>query len=189
MQTIVPYRIRPAVRIAMFLGALLLCSCGTDEGNAPKNPVVIPKDAPDKESWRTTIVLTDSSWTRAVMEIGHARQYVSRMETLLDSGVYVQFYDRDGKLTATLVADSARIDDRTKDMAAFGRVHVNSAENGRVVDTERLFFDNARRRLHSDAYVKVVGTDRTYEGVGFESDESLSDFVIYKFKGRIIGEQ
>jgi len=186
MYPVLPYRL-PLVAIAFV--ALLLGACGSDERQGPKNPVVIPKDAPDKESWHTTIVLTDSNWTRAVMEIGHARQYTSRMETLLDSGVYVQFYDRDRKLTATLVADSARIDDRTKDMAAFGRVHVYSAENGRIVDTERLFFDNARRRLHSDAYVKIVAPDRTYEGVGFESDESLSDFVIYKFKGRIVGEQ
>ena len=168
--------------VAVALLSTAVVSCGEEEKGTTSAEAVIPKDAPDTESWNTTLILTDSTWTRAKMEIGHARQYVAKMETLLDSGVYVRFYDRDGALNATLVADSARIDDRTRDMAAFGRVHVHSGRTRRVIDTERLYFDNERRLLHSDAPVLIVDSARgqTVNGVGFESDEGLTRYKIYR---------
>lgn len=157
------------------------------EREQPASTLVIGPDAPDDESWNSTILFTDSSFTRARLQVGHARRYISRMETLLDSGVYVEFYNSEGVISATLVADSARIDDRTKDMVAYGKVHVQSDANRTTVDTDRLNWSNDRRLLHSDAYVKVVdaGRGRTIEGTGFESDESLRNYSIYRVSGRV----
>jgi len=159
----------------------------TGEREQPRDAIIIPVDAPDDESRNATILFTDSSYTRARLQVGHARRYISRMETLLDSGVYAEFFDRDGTVSATLVADSARIDDRTKDMVAYGSVHVESDINQTTVDTDRLHWNNDQRRLHSDAYVKVVDRlrGRTIEGTGFESDESLRNYRIYRVSGRV----
>src|SRR5690606_30723842 len=125
--------------------------------------------------------------TRARLMVGHARRYLGRMETLLDSGVYAEFFNSTGGVSATLLADSARIDDRTKDMVAFGSVHVKSDTNRTTVDTDRLYWDNERRILHSDAHVRVVDSarGRTIEGTGFESDESLRNYRIYRVSGRV----
>lgn len=157
------------------------------EREKPTSTIVIGPDAPDDESWHSTMLFTDSSFTRARLQVGHARRYISRMETLLDSGVYVEFYNNEGLISATLVADSARIDDRTRDMVAYGKVHVKSDINKTTVDTDRLNWSNDRRLLHSDAYVKVVdaGRGRTIEGTGFESDESLRNYSIYRVSGRV----
>jgi LPS export ABC transporter protein LptC len=107
------------------------------------------------------------------------------METLLDSGVHVEFYNRDGSVNVTLTADSARIDDRSGDMNAYGNVHVVSTAKQTTVDTERLFYDAANRRLHSDAWVSIVDDirGRKLKGTGFESDESLENYTIYKVSG------
>jgi hypothetical protein len=85
-----------------------------------------------------------------------------------------------------VVADSARIDDRTSDMTAFGSVHVVSETRRTVVDTDRLFYDAKGRRLHSDAFVNIVDSlrGRTLKGTGFESDESLQNYTIYNVSGR-----
>ncbi len=175
-----------AARILILLAVLVLPGC-EKEREKPKNTVDIPDNAPDDESWNSSILFTDSSSTRARLQVGHARRYISRMETLLDSGVYVEFFDREGAMAATLVADSARVDDRTRDMVAYGAVHVQSDANQTTVDTDRLYWDNNRRLLHSDAHVRVVDRirKRTIEGIGFESDESLKNYRIYRVSGRV----
>src|SRR3954462_1263635 len=81
------------------LSGLGSAGCGR-EPDRPKNPVDIPAGAPDDETWNTTILLTDSTSTNARLKVGHARRYISKMETLLDSGVYVEFYASDGTLSA-----------------------------------------------------------------------------------------
>jgi LPS export ABC transporter protein LptC len=174
-----------ACSMAVLLACCVLAGCQR-EVEQPQNLVNIPPGAPDDESWNTTILLTDSVTTKAKVKVGHARRYIAKMETLLDSGVYVEFYAPDGSLSATLIADSARIDDRTKDMSAFGAVHVNSDRNKTTVDTDLLNWSNSRRRLFSDAHVKVVDRvrGRMLEGTGYESDEALQHYNIHSASGR-----
>jgi LPS export ABC transporter protein LptC len=163
-----------------------LVSCDNPEQTQPRTVAQIAPDAPAEESRNTTLLFTDSSWTRARLQVGHARKYTARGETLLDSGVFVEFFNPDGSVNVTLVADSARIDDRTSDMTAFGSVHVVSETRRTVVDTDRLFYDAKGRRLHSDAFVNIVDSSRgrTLKGTGFESDESLQNYTIYNVSGR-----
>jgi LPS export ABC transporter protein LptC len=176
--------------------ALLLISLGHFTGcaskpEAPREVINISKDAPENESWRTTILFTDSARTKARLVVGHARKYASKMITLLDSGVYVEFYDIDGSISATLIADSARVDDRSRDMVAYGAVHVQSDRNKTTVDTDELNWSNERRLLHSDAHVKIVDgmRGRTLEGKGFESDEGLKNYRIFNASGRTTRSQ
>lgn len=172
--------------ICAVLGAAAIAGC--DEQRTPGNPAEISADAPDDETWNTTIVFTDSNMVKARLKVRHARRYVSRMETLLDSGVYVEFYGSDGVMNASLVADSARVDDRTKDMVAYGSVHVVSERSKTTVETDRLHWSNGQRLLHSDAFVKVVdrGRGRMLQGTGYHSDEALRNYTIYNVSGSTI---
>jgi LPS export ABC transporter protein LptC len=175
----------------MVILALALVSCDNPEQNQPRTVAQIAPDAPAEESRNATLLFTDSNWTRARLQAGYARKFTSRGETLLDSGVFVKFFNPDGSVNATLVADSARIDDRTSDMTAFGSVHVVSETRRTVVDTDRLFYDASERRLHSDDAVTIVDSlnGRILKGTGFESDESLH-YTIYNASGRTMqGEE
>ncbi len=173
--------------LPIVLFALFLSACD-DDARKVKNPIVVPPGAPENEAWNTTIQFTDSSKLKAMLRVRHARRYIERMETLLDSGVYIEFYAPDGALNATLVADSARIDDRTKDMVAYGNVHVHSDKNKTTVDTDRLHWSNGERLLHSDAHVKVVDRmrGRELEGTGYQSDEGLRTYHIFNVSGHTI---
>jgi LPS export ABC transporter protein LptC len=185
----------PARRVVRILALLPLALCllipflhagCTSSDDKPQEHVVIPVDAPDDESWHTTILFTDSVRMKARMTVGHARRYINKMQTLLDSSVYVEFYNSQGEINATLIADSARIDDRTKDMVAYGNVHVNSDHNLRTVDTDQLHWSNDRRVFFSDKRVKIIDRrdDRVIEGVGFESDDGLSNYKIFNASGQ-----
>jgi LPS export ABC transporter protein LptC len=180
------------MRAWSILSLLLLAfvtGCERDTTEPPANQPIIEKDAPDQVSRNTTLIVNDSNWTKIRLQTGRARKYSSKMETLLDSGVFVEFFDRNGAINATLVADSARIDDRSGDMSAYGAVHVDAPANQTTVDTERLFYLSATHRLRSDSHVKIVDNarGRNIQGIGFESDDQLKNYTIYKPTGRTTG--
>ncbi len=178
------------VGVLLIIAGMGITGCGEKEEPAV-GKITIPEGAPEEESLHTEIIFTDSSWTKARLQVGRARRYAARMETLLDSGLYVEFYERDGTLNAILTADSARIDDRTGNMCAFGEVHVKSEKNLTDVDTKRLCYDKEQQLLHSDSWVKVVdhGRGRVIEGVGFESDEGLKNYKIFDVSGQVARQE
>jgi LPS export ABC transporter protein LptC len=182
---------RLKVKIISLALLALATGCQKPESETPQIVAQIPQNAPTEESWNATLLFTDSNWTKARLQVGHARKYATRLETLLDSGVYVEFYNRDGGINVTLLADSARIDDRNGDMTAYGSVHVQSTANRTIVDTDRLYYDNRKRLLHSDTWVKIVDSarGRALQGVGFESDEGLRNYKIFNVSGRTLGGQ
>ena len=182
--------LRRHIVLAALTLPLLLAACEPEAG-PPANAPVIDASAPDQESRNTTLVVNDSNWTKIRLQTGRARKYSSRMETLLDSGVFVEFYDRNGAINATLIADSARIDDRSGDMSAYGTVHVDSPANKTTVDTERLFYKSKEHRLRSDAHVSIKDDlkGRTLQGIGFESDDALKNYTIFKVIGRTTGTE
>jgi len=181
---------RSVARLLFVLALLAAGGCG-DRQETPINRARIAADAPDEESWNATIIFADSSWTKARLQVGHARKYYSRGETLLDSGVYVEFYASDGSLNATLVADSARVDDRTSDMTAYGAVHIESDGGERIIDTDELKYDHEGERVHSQARVSIVDNikGQTLQGVGFTSNLSLTIYTIYRPTGTIRPQQ
>ena len=131
-----------------------------------------------------SVFFMDSSLVKAFLKADRARIYEKQKETKLDSHVVVDFYSKEnGKKVSNLVADSVTIDDATKNMIAMGNVVVVSDSNKTTVKTSVLEWHNDTRKLTSDKYVKIISPDQEIEGIGFESDETLKNYTIYKVKG------
>ena len=149
-------------------------------------PVSTTKDwrgMPDQESWNSRVVFSDSGTVKAILNANHVAMYETRHETILDSGITVDFYDPDGSHTSLLRADRGRVDDLSKDLEAFHNV-VFRSDSGTVVKTEYLRWDNATKKIRSDRFVTVDSRKEYLEGYGFEADQSLKNYVIYRVSGR-----
>ena len=126
----------------------------------------------------------DSSHTKAVLRAGKARVLEDRMQTTLDSNVQVEFFSRaSGSRISILTADSAVVDDRTKDMTARGNVKVVADSSGTTLTTSLLMWNNAQQKLHSTEFVRIESPTEILEGYGFESDQNLKNYKIYKVSG------
>jgi LPS export ABC transporter protein LptC len=55
-----------------------------------------------------------------------------------------------------------------------------TASNGMVLKTEKLFWDNAQKKIYSDAQVIIIKGQSVLKGIGFESDASMENMVIKK---------
>ena len=139
---------------------------------------------PDQISFDVEVFFADSSFTKAVLKAKRARIYQKRMETLLDGGIKVEFLSRfTGKRVSILTADSARIDDKTKNMLSGGHVIVISDSSGTKLETTRLEWINETQKLYSTEFVKIISPNETIQGYGFESDQNLSNYKIFRVSG------
>lgn len=173
------------MRVLLIIFSILFLSC-SQEKKEVKTLFAIDevKDSPDQISYDFSVYFMDSSLVKAYLKADRARIYDKQKETKLDSHVVVDFYSKEnGKKVSNLRADSVTIDDATKNMIAMGNVVVVSDSNKTTVTTSILEWHNETRKLTSDKYVKIISPDQEIEGIGFESDETLKNYTIYKVKG------
>ncbi|MBM2813677.1 MAG: hypothetical protein HW421_439 [Ignavibacteria bacterium] len=164
---------------------VLLNGC-TEEHSPKRKAEIIEKigSAPDQVSWDIKVSFIDSSYLKAVLWAKKSRIYNERAETLLDDSVRVEFISKEtGETETYLWADSARVDDKTRDMLARGNVLVINKKTNRRLVTKLLLWDNRNQKLYSNEYVKINSPVERLEGWGFESDQNLNNYKIFKVSG------
>jgi lipopolysaccharide export system protein LptC len=165
--------------LLFLIPALIFLSC--EEKFKPTQTNLNTEDSPSQESWNSTVIFSDSGKTKAVLEAKHISVYPNKGYTLIDSGAKVDFY-RDGKIVSTLTGERSKIDDKTKDMEIYDSVVVVNTE-GSELRTQKLFWNNKTQKVSSDEFVRIKTPAETIEGVGFESDQNLKNYKIFKVSG------
>jgi LPS export ABC transporter protein LptC len=158
--------------------AIFTISCGGEKVK-PKIKNVNIQELPTQESWNSKIVFTDSGKTSAIVWVGHLRMFTQAQETLIDDNLKVDFYNQYQVKTTTLTSRRGRVDDRTKDLYAIENV-VAVNDSGVTLTTEELMWKNSNRKIVSDKFVTINSPKEKIEGYGFESDEHLKNYIIYK---------
>lgn len=177
--------LNPIIIYIIIFSFSIVISCEEEipRTTAPKED--IPTELqPDQISWDIEVTFVDSNYVKAKLYAKRARVYQERMETLLDSGLKVYFFSEGDKQPVSyLVAEKARIDDRTKDMFAEGNVVVISEKSGRKLETQLLSWDNKTQKFYSTEFVKITTSEEIIQGYGFESDANLNNYKIHKVSG------
>jgi LPS export ABC transporter protein LptC len=145
------------------------------------------KHGPQQESWHSTVIISDSGKVQAKIIAGYIRKFDNPQETMMDSGLVVYFFNDLGKQTTTMTAMSGKVNERTYDIDAFGNVLVVSDDSTRL-RSERLFWDNRRRLIHTPDYVSIVSPKEKVQGQGFESDQRLRNYRIFKVTAQVRAE-
>ena len=163
--------------------SLLLAGCGERI-----TPAVVPlpeKALPSQESWQSTVYFTDSARIKAVLWAGHIADFQGERVTLLDDSVHVDFFDEEGRHTSLLTARRGKVNDATQDFEAYDSVVVVS-DSGSTMKTDRLFWTNADRTIHTDAFVDITSPTEHIMGRGLVSDQDLKNYRIFKVTGEAV---
>lgn len=170
---------RTSVIFSLLFLLILLSGCDSTEKLNPLQKGIKTEVLPDQQSINSTINFTDSGKVVATLTSGVIKVYYLRNETLLENKVRVDFYNEKGKVEAVLTGDSGRVDDVTKDVFIYGNVVVEN-DSGMVLKSEKLMWRNSDRKIWTDEFVKIKTKTEDIEGYGFESDQSLRNYTIYK---------
>ena len=93
------------MNVLVYLLFLILLSCSEE----PIQQLQSREGLPDQESWGVNIILTDQGIVRAKVQSGHLEKYNEKEFIMLDSSVYVDFYDKNEIHTSVLTSDVAEI--------------------------------------------------------------------------------
>lgn len=167
----------------LFLLALAFLFLSCEEKLKPSIVQLPQTQIPTQESWNATIVFSDSGRIRAILKANHIMVFQDQDVTILNEGFRVDFYDENGKHTSYLIADSGRVYEKTKNLEAYGNI-IAVSDEGTKVETSKLFWDNDRNKVRSDAFVRVTSPDEILQGYGFEADQDLKNYVVYRVSGQ-----
>lgn len=170
--------------VFIIISILLLVNC-----NSSKKENIMVKEAqleiqPDQTGYNIEVAFVDSSHTKAILKADKSRIYQERLETFLDNNIKVEFFSKyNQNRVSLLTADSAKIDDRTKNMIAWGRVFVVADSSRTTIETSLLMWDNKNQKLYSTEFVTITSPNERIQGYGFESDQNLNNYKIFKVSG------
>lgn len=102
-------------------------------------------------------------------------------------GVYIEQFDNNMQIVSSLSADYARYYEKEERWEAKNNVVAVNAEND-TLKTEELIQDRKNGKIYSEQFVKIIRKDQIITGIGFESDEQMSNWKIKNPKGTLYVE-
>lgn len=165
--------------------SLFALACGGKSTPPKIDMTYIGDDYPVQETWNAKIIFSDSGRVKAILVTPYLAQYSRQgaLERQMDSTFRVDFFDEFGHHTSFITANRAKVHPNT-DMEAFENVLVISDDCTRVT-TEYMKWTANDKKIRSDKFVTITKPTETLSGYGFESDQSLKNYRIFKAKGQM----
>ena len=175
-------------RVFLFLlmvFCFVIISCQTDRNEimALGKKVVMPsltgKDV--------TMLYSDSTVLKIKLITPQMQKYekdVKEPVTIMPKGLFVIFYDEKGKESTTLKADYGVRYEASKKMEVKYNVEVINV-NGEKLNTEHLIWDEQKKKITSDAFVKITTAKEIIMGKGLEANQDFTQYEIKEVTGTI----
>ena len=161
------------------LAAALAAAC-TDTGVRPTAMTQVA-DSADQMALKMTTTITSEGVRRSYVEAETAYVYQSQALTDLRR-MRVQFFDEQGNLKSTLVADKGLLGTYSKRLEASGHVLVTSPD-GRRLQTEHLIYDKQANQITIDTAFTSDGPTGRLSGNGAISDIGFTNITVQQPRG------
>ncbi len=99
-----------------------------------------------------------------------------------EKGLFMEKFDKDMNIEAYLNCDTAYYYTDIRLWELRGRVSVRNSRN-ETFKTSKLFWDQHKKLIYSDAYMEIKGIDRDLSGYDFYSNEQMTDYEIHSTRG------
>ena len=99
-----------------------------------------------------------------------------------EKGIYLEKFDTLFRIDASIKADTAYFFERKKLWELRGNVHIQS-QSGDKFDTEQMFWDQDKERIYSDKFIRVEQMDKVLTGIGFSSNQQMTEYQVYENTG------
>lgn len=165
-------------KVILFL--LLIFSaiaCDSEKLTPVDDPSLMQEKLPVQESWDSEIYFSENGIVKAILYSDNLKVFDDPRETVLEN-VKIDFYNEQGEKTSYLTSKRGRVDDISSDMFAIDSV-VAISDSGVTLTSDELIWKNKDKKIVTTKFVRIVTEDEIIEGYGLESDQSLSNYVIF----------
>lgn len=176
-----------ASHLAVIACCMITWGCSNPETERRTSDLMLRgADHPAQEGWNIRMVLSDTGREKAIIEAGHGAEYQQTHH--LDHGVTLRLFDTHGSNSTTITANNAVIHEN-QDIEAEGNVQIRSTtSNGQttLIATEYMQRTAHNKIIRSDRMVTITRGEEVLRGSGFESDQYLKHFRIFRGSGQTV---
>jgi LPS export ABC transporter protein LptC len=102
------------------------------------------------------------------------------------AGIEVNFYDENEKISSTITAKYTILMEDSQLWEARDSVVARNIETGEKIETEQMFWDQAKQRIYSKVFTKITNEDGIYYGEkGFEATQDLTYYRLIGSTGTV----
>lgn len=172
----------------MTFGAALLLVSGLGGCREEKKIDIASKLNPDKMPTMLTrnisTLISDSGVIqyKIVAPVWYVYDNVDTPKWRFPEGLYLQKYDPYFHVVATVAADSAIYYSERKLWELRGNVEMTKVPKDLFL-SERLYWDQVHHEIYSDTFMHIETATHVLEGIGFRSNENLTNYRIIKPQG------
>jgi LPS export ABC transporter protein LptC len=174
--------------IVILLGITMLLSCE----NSMKEVQILTtnQNLPLQKGKEVEYIFTDST------KIQYRAFAIEFVETATEEGKFNEFpkggriisYDSDESVAWEIKANYAKNYANNKIWELRNNV-VAKSDDGKVINTELLFWDQNKKLIYSDQYVRIITEDgQVLEGTSFTSDEEMNEIRMKNVSGEVFLE-
>lgn len=180
------YSLSTGVIIGMTLVLCLVLSACNGSDRMETDAVADRASMPVLNSKGVTTLISDSGVTRYRITTASWQIYDKADPVYWEfpEGVYLEKFDSLLKVEASLQADYAYYNEREERWLLRGNVHTKNLE-GEEFDTPLLYWDKRTERVYSDSAITIKKATSIIYGVGFESNQQMTQYTIRNPKGMI----
>ena len=178
MKIVIRHRISWFVASSLVLLAMAFSACD-DEPVARESFPQERQTMPVLNTYAVSTLISDSGITRYRIEATEWLIYDKTEPSYQEfpDGIYLEQFDLDLSVQASLKADYAHYDDVAQVWTLRGNVHALNRK-GEQFDTPKLVWEQQNHRVYSDTTIHITRETCIIEGVGFESNEDMSKYTI-----------
>ncbi|OFY24894.1 MAG: LPS export ABC transporter periplasmic protein LptC [Bacteroidetes bacterium GWF2_33_38] len=166
------------------MGATLFFSCENDIEKV--NLYVDKAKLPEQSAENVEIVYTEDAEPKLRLKAKIFERFKDEKKTYINfpEGIYVTFYTKNREIQSTLKANRAIYYESEKLWEAHEDV-VAVNEDGDILNTELLYWDENTEKIYSDKHVRIRTKDEILFGEGFESNQEFTKYKIKKLTGTV----
>jgi len=129
---------------------------------------------------------TDSGLLKAILKSPELNKYSGDKPYMeFPKGIHVFFYDSVNALVSEIKSDYAIDYEKKKLMEVRKNVVIFDHKNKKELETEVLFWDQAKHKIYNNAFVTIIEDGQIMHGDSMRADENLEHFELFQIRATI----
>ena len=161
--------------LSLLAGIILIFSCENDLEKI--KAITSLEEFPDAAGQKYEILYSDSLRVQVRIIAPEILRYARAEDPYTDfpKGMTAYFYDDSIKIMSIIKAKDVIYMDNDRLWEAKNDVEARNLENGNQINTEHMFWDEAKQEIYSHTHSRIVNEDGTFYGEnGFVAKQDLS---------------
>ena len=173
------------LRILLTFSVFFLVACSNDLEKIREISIQNEEVYPLETIKDCEIIYSDSAQVRVILNANEMNRYASEKNYIeFKNGLKVQFFDFEGKKQSEMQSNYAIIDEENNIMQAQQSVVLRNVEGNRL-ESEILNWDQDKKQIYTDDFVKIISKNEVIYGKGLVSNEDFSKYTIKQIRGTI----